>query len=233
MRIGLLLHSALALLSLACSSTPAPAPSATGSGGDSGAPTAVTDASVSTSPPSSSTSDASAPPSSSGDSGYEAGDDAADACPAISPGTARTITGNLAFTTDDAGVPFGTQNGSTVHVATSDLVGKTLVWATAPGGEQIANLPAPTEAGITTIGADLTAHFTTSAMYTNGPWELAVFVSITGGNLTKGPQPGDLAGFDLTPPPACEPPVTGVSIRVTIDDANATVNLDNGYFIQF
>lgn len=157
----------------------------------------------------------------------------ADACPTTPPGTARTITGDVTFTADGQGVPFGTQNGSVVHIATADLVGKTLVWATAPGGEQIANIPAPTEAGTTTIGADLTAHFTTGAKYTNGPWELAVFVSVTGGDFTKGPQPGDIAAFDLTPPPACEPPVTGVSIRVTIADADATVSITNAEFIEF
>jgi hypothetical protein len=120
-----------------------------------------------------------------------------------------------------------------VDITAANLVGKTLVWATAPGGEQIANLPVPTEFGTTTVGADLTAHFTTSAKYTNGPWELAVYVSVTGGDITKGPQPGDIAAFSLTPPPACQPPLTGVSIRVTIDDADATVNLDNSSFIQF
>lgn len=158
---------------------------------------------------------------------------AADACPAVPPGSPHSIVGNVTLTADSQGVALGTQNGSTVHVAAADIVGKTLVWATAPGGEQIANLPVPTEAGITTVGSDLTAHFETSAMYTNGPWELAVFVSLTGGDLTKGPQPGDLAAFDLTPPPACEPPVTGVSIRVTIDDADATVDMSNANFIRF
>lgn len=156
-----------------------------------------------------------------------------DACPPVPPGSPHSIIGNVELTADSQGVPFATQNGSTVHVAAADIVGKTLVWATAPGGEQIANLPVPMEAGVTTVGSDLTAHFETSAMYTNGPWELAVFISLTGGDITKGPQPGDLAAFDLTPPPACEPPVTGVSIRVTIHDADATVDLPNANFIRF
>jgi hypothetical protein len=170
-------------------------------------------------------------------SASEAGSDGstppADACPTVPLGSPHSIIGNVTLSTDSMGVPFATQNGSVVHIAIADLVGKTLVWATTPGGEQVANVAMPTEAGVTTIGSDLTAHFTSGAKYTNGPWELAVFVSVTGGDITMGPQPGDLAGFDLTPPPACEPPVTGVSIRVTINNADATVTLDNNNFIRF
>jgi hypothetical protein len=186
------------------------------------------------------------PPSSQGGSDAAPGSDAnpgadsaapadagGDACPTVAPGSPHTITGSIALATDAQGVPFGTQNGSVVHLAKADLVGKTLVWATAPGGEQIANLPIPTEFGTATIAADLTAKFTTTAKYTNGPWELAVYVSVTGGDITKGPQPGDIAAFDLTPPPACQPPVTGVSIRITIDNADASKSLDNNQFIRF
>ena len=216
MRIIRLLTPFVALVSIACSSASSPA-SGDHPGGTSTPP------------------DASPPDDASGlkDVAASDGGSGADACPAVPPGSPHTITGNITLTPDSQGVPFGTQNGSIVHVAAADIAGKTLVWATAPGGEQIANLPVPTEAGVVTVGSDLTAHFTTSAMYTNGPWELAVFISVTGGNITKGPQPGDLAAFDLSPPPACEPPVTGVSIRVTIDNANATVDLTNSNFIRF
>lgn len=220
MRLIQLLPPFVALVSFACSSASSPGSAASGS--PAGATTTPSDASALDG--ASASKDAATPIDGGG---------GADACPAVPPGSAHSIIGNVTLTADSQGVAFGTQNGSTVHVAAADIVGKTLVWATAPGGEQIANLPVPTEAGITTVGSDLTAHFKTSAMYTNGPWELAVFVSLTGGDLTKGPQPGDLAAFDLTPPPACEPPVTGVSIRVTIDDADATVAMNNANFIRF
>ncbi|HTQ46463.1 MAG TPA: hypothetical protein VMI75_27090 [Polyangiaceae bacterium] len=220
MRLIQLLTPFVALVSIACSSASSPGSAASGShaGGTSAPPDA------------SPLDDASglkdvATPSDGGSGG--------DACPPVSPGSPRSIIGSVTLTPDSQGVPFGTQNGAIVHVAAADIVGKTLVWATAPGGEQIANLPVPTEAGVVTVGSDLTAHFKTSAMYTNGPWELAVFISVTGGNITKGPQPGDLAAFDLSPPPACEPPVTGVSIRVTIDNADANVDITNSNFIRF
>jgi hypothetical protein len=218
MRIIRLLTPFVTLVSIACSSASSPGSAA--SGAHAGGTSTPDDAS--TLGPT--VKDAATP--------NDGGSDA-DACPPVPPGSPRSIIGNVTFTADSQGVPFGTQNGSTVHVAAADIVGKTLVWATAPGGEQIANLPMPTEASITTVGSDLTAHFKTSAMYTNGPWELAVFISLTGGDITKGPQPGDLAGFDLTQPPPCEPPVTGVSVRVTIDNADATVDLTNANFIRF
>ncbi len=237
MRIVILVTALAASVALACSSSPnAPSP------GDAGGGTSPTG---STAPQGSNTGDAASPGSSDAGSpsfadGSSPSDASAsdDACPPPTEGgTGYSITGNITLTLDadagDAGVAIGTQNGSFVYLAPSDLVGKNVVWATAPGGEQIANLPAPTEFGTTTIGSDLTAHFTTTSKYTNGPWELAVYVSVTGGSLLAGPQAGDIAAFDLTPPPACQPPVTGVSIRVTIDNANAVVNIPNGEFIVF
>jgi hypothetical protein len=201
----------VALVACACSSSSTSSPSSTPSPTrDSGVAAASGDAAV----------DAASP-----------ADAASDACPPASDaGATHAI---LAFTTGSMGVGFGTQNGSTVNLAPSTIVGKTLIWATVPGGEQIANVAMPTEFGTTTIGSDLTAHFQTGSKYTDGPWELVVYISITGGDPTMGPQSGDLAAFDLTPPPPCEPPVTGVSIRVTIDGADATVDLTNSSFIRF
>jgi hypothetical protein len=206
----------VAVVACACSSSSASSPSASPSPTrDSGVPAASGDASGS--------GEASSPV-----------DAASDACPTYSDaGAPHAIIGNLAFVAGSMGVGFGTQNGSTVNLAASSIVGKTLVWATVPGGEQIANVAMPTEFGTTTIASDLTAHFQTSSKYADGPWELVVYISITGGDITMGPQSGDLAAFDLTKPPACEPPVTGVSIRVTIDGADATVDLTNSSFIRF
>jgi hypothetical protein len=62
---------------------------------------------------------------------------------------------------------------------------------------------------------------------------MAVVVSITGSDPTKGPQPGDLAGFDLTKPPAGDPPITGTSVRMKIQGADAAVTLKNDRFIRF
>jgi hypothetical protein len=236
MRTTVLVTALLTSVAIACSS----------SGSNGSAPPAGGDSGV-TAPPLSTNADASSPGSGGADAGSPSSADGSspgdasaegDACPPPSEGgTGYSITGNITLTLDadagDAGVAIGTQNGSFVYFAASDLVGKNVVWATAPGGVQVANLAVPTEFGSTTIGADLTAHFTSSPKYTDGPWELAVYVSVTGGSLLAGPQAGDIAAFDLTPPPPCQPPVTGVSIRVTIDDANAVVNIPNSEFIVF
>ena len=48
-----------------------------------------------------------------------------------------------------------------------------------------------------------------------------------------GPQSGDLAAFDLTPPPPCEPPVTGVSIRVDNRRGRRHGESHNSNFIRF
>ena len=119
-----------------------------------------------------------------------------------------------------------------VHVPAADIAGKTFIWATAKGGESVANAKL-IEFGMGQIAADLTADFTTGAKYQNGPWELAFFISVTGADPTKGPQPSDLAAFSLDAPPAGQPKVTGTSVRMTVADADAMVKLTNRYFIRF
>jgi hypothetical protein len=154
-----------------------------------------------------------------------------DMCPPTG-GTPHSITATVALTEDGQGVPFGTQNGSVIHVAKADIVGKSYYWATAKGGEPITNAKM-IDVGTGMIDNNLGATITTPAHYPDGPWEFAIFISLTGGSFAAGPQPGDLAGFDLSPPPACQPPVTGVSIRVTIAGADASINLGNRSFIRF
>jgi hypothetical protein len=154
-----------------------------------------------------------------------------DMCPPTG-GTPRAITATIALSEDAQGVPFGTQNGSVVHVAKADIVGKSFYWATAKGGEPITNAKM-IDVGSGMIDDNLGASITTPAHYPDGPWEFAIFISLTGGSFISGPQPGDLAGFDLSPPPACQPPVTGVSIRVTIAGADASIKLGNVRFIRF
>ena len=120
----------LAIVACACSASSASSPSESPSPArDSGAPVASGDAATEASSPA---------------------DAAAEACPTYpDAGATHAIIGNLAFTADSMGVGFGTQNGSTVDLAASSIVGKTLIWATVPGGEQIANVAMPTEFGTT------------------------------------------------------------------------------------
>lgn len=138
----------------------------------------------------------------------------------------------VAFSDDGQGVNLFAQNGAVVHVPPADIVGKQLVWATTPGGEPINNT-LPIEFGSVTMGADLSASFATESTYADGPWEMAAFVSIAGDDPTNGPQPGDLAAFDNRPPPAGQPPVTGTSVRMTVDGNDAELTMGNDFFIQF
>lgn len=144
----------------------------------------------------------------------------------------HALTAKVTFMDDGMGVPFFTQNGSRVHVPSADIIGKKVFYATVAGGKSIANAK-PIEAGQAVVGADLSATITTGMLYPDGFFELAVFVSVTGGDLAKGPQPGDLAAFDLSKPPAGEPPVTGVSVRFHIKGGDTAINLGNLHFIRF
>jgi hypothetical protein len=149
------------------------------------------------------------------------------------PRAEYSIAARIALEKDPDGehVSFPTQNGSTVSVAVSDIVGKKVYWATTLGGQAIANVKAPLDEAITTVAPDLTADFTTPAHYKGGPYEIYCVISLTGSQMV--PSPGDLAAFDNTPPPKGDPPDTGESVRVDLKGANATVTLDNGYFIRF
>jgi hypothetical protein len=136
------------------------------------------------------------------------------------------------LTEGEQGVEIFAQNGAVAYVAASDLAGKTVWWATTPGGEPVSSAT-PIEFGSTKMGSDLTAQYQTAALYADGPWEMSLFVSVTGGDPMNGPQAGDLASFDNSPPPEGQPPVTGSSVRMTVDGADASVALDNEYFVQF
>ena len=138
----------------------------------------------------------------------------------------------IALHDDGQGVALFAQNGSMVHVPKADIVGKNFIWATTPGGEPIGNTK-PLDFAVGKMAADLTAEFTTPKHYPNGPWEMAIVIYLVGTDPTKGPKTGDLAGFDLTAPPAGDPAVTGVSIRMKVEDMDASLTLDNKYFIRF
>src|SRR4051812_19878230 len=80
------------------------------------------------------------------------GSSAADMAPAPDLICERPDTGThamhvrIGLTEDAMGVPFRTQNGSTVYIQKADIAGKPLIWATIPGGESIFNT-LPTEVG--------------------------------------------------------------------------------------
>lgn len=133
----------------------------------------------------------------------------------------------VALQDEGQGVAVGAQNGATVYVQPAELIGKAVVWATAPGGEPIFNVM-PIEFGTTTLSQNLDAEVQSSAKYTDGPWEMALFISLAGASPFAGPQPGDLVAFDNSPPPAGQPPVTGISVRMTVMGADAHAELDRG-----
>lgn len=141
---------------------------------------------------------------------------------------------NLALAADADGknITIGTQNGSTVQVAVADIVGKPIYWVTNAGGDPPGNAQ-PVDQGVSAVGADLKATFTTPAHYTDGPWELALLIAVSGKVPTSQPNPGDLAAFDLATPPAGEPPVTGQTVRVSVHGSDKSVTLDNHHFIRF
>lgn len=138
----------------------------------------------------------------------------------------------ITLTDDGQGVGVPAQNGATAHVPAADLVGKTVWWATSPGGVSITST-LPIEFGGATVADNLIATFSTAARYEPGAWELSTFISVAGGDPLDGPQPGDLAAFDNTPPPEGQPPVTGSSLRVTVISQDVALALDNEYFVQF
>jgi hypothetical protein len=156
------------------------------------------------------------------DAGMEAG----------APATQHAIVARVALAPDADGkhVTFATQNGSTVAVPISDIAGKTVYWATAAGGDSVLNTT-PIDVGATTIGADLTSMFATPAHYADGAWEVACVIAVSG--KPPGPNAGDLAAFDNSAPPAGDPPPTGVSVRVHVEGADASLTMGNHYFIRF
>lgn len=138
---------------------------------------------------------------------------------------------DIALDHTDAGVPFGTQNGSVVYVQPGEIAGKPYLWLTANMGESAANA-VPLELGGGSMSTQLTAHFETGPKYHDGAVELALFISLTGGSK-PGPQAGDLAAFDNSNQPEGEPQPTGTTVRMHLSGADATVTLGNRYFIRF
>jgi hypothetical protein len=146
----------------------------------------------------------------------------------------HAIIARIALVTDADGehVTFPTQNGSTVSLAKSDIVGKTVLWGTAVGGDIITNAD-QVDKGIGTMAEDLTTTFATDRHYADGPWEVATIISVSGVPPPDIPAPGDLAALDDTTPPPGDPPVTGVSIRLHVKGADAEITLTNRYFLHF
>lgn len=137
----------------------------------------------------------------------------------------------VALKEDAQGVGIFAQNGALVHIPRGMIVDKKAIWAILKGGDQAAN-GKMLEFGTTKMDDQLGIDFTTEHGYPDGPWELALVILVASPSPLVAPQPGDLASFDLTPPPAGQPPVTGTSVRVTIKGADAQVMLSNLQFIK-
>jgi hypothetical protein len=138
---------------------------------------------------------------------------------------------SIALQQGPQGVTLRTQNGGMVNIPTASIVGKNIGWTILMGGDQVGN-GQMLEVGGGVIDPQLQATFTTQNSYPDGAWELALLILLASPDLAHAPHPGDLAAFSVFPPPAGEPPLTGTSVRVTIADADAQVDLDNFYFIQ-
>lgn len=138
---------------------------------------------------------------------------------------------DIALRAQDAGVPFATQNGSTVYLEPSAIAQKPYFWITTNVGESFANA-IPLEGAGGSMSDTLTAHFESQSKYHDGAVELALFISLTGGTVA-GPQAGDLAAFDNSPQPQGEPNPSGTSVRIHLDGDDARVTLDNQHFIRF
>ena len=138
----------------------------------------------------------------------------------------------IALSEDAEGIPIGAQNGSLEHVPRSEVIGKPVIWATTNAGEVPGNT-LPLDYGTTEISDDLGASFATGSDYDDGAYEVSCYISISGDAAPQGPQAGDLASFTLDPPLAGEPPTTGVSVRVRIDGADATLTLVNDHFVRY
>jgi hypothetical protein len=148
------------------------------------------------------------------------------------PSTPFAIHARIALVADPDGehVSFVAQNGATVTLAKSDVVGKTVLWGTVQGGDSINNAP-QIDKGVTKMAGDLTSTWVTPPHYPRGAWEVACIVSISG--VPKPYTPGDLGARDDSPPPPGDPPVTGASVRVDVTDGDATLALTNRHFRRF
>jgi hypothetical protein len=137
------------------------------------------------------------------------------------------ITVDVDFTVVDGTVEVLTQSGP-YELPVADLDGKAVLFVLTPRGEVFQGLPDALPGSITAgtmHGA--TASLTTQAAFLPGEYELALFIDVVPGGGV-GPQRGDLAAFDNT---VCDP--TGVSVRVAVGCADATVTLENRHFIVF
>jgi hypothetical protein len=171
------------------------------------------------------------PPAANDDAGVRA--DVNVDTPVDAPVATHAVAVRVAFAPDEDGmnVSLRTQNGSFARVPVGAFVGRLIYWQMLPGGEPAGNAP-PIEVGRAMIGADLTANIAPRMRYADGFYELACVVSLSGTSPTMGVPPGDLAAFDLDPPPEGEPPLTGVSVRVRVTGADASVTLVNRHFIR-
>lgn len=170
---------------------------------------------------------------SAGLSGCGSSDDTVNLAPDLAPPAVagHNIHGIVALKADAQGVGVFAQNGVFAHIAQKDIIGKGTAWVILKGGDQIAN-GKMLEIGTGVIDDQLRFEFTTTHGYPDGPFELSLLILLKTTDLAKAPTPGDLASFDLSPPPAGEPPATGTSVRVRLSGADTMVTLSNTQFIR-
>jgi len=143
----------------------------------------------------------------------------------------HNIHATVALTEDAQGVGVFAQNGVFAHIPRSQIVGKSTTWVILKGGEQIAN-GKMLEVGGGVIDDQLRSEILTKKGYPDGPFELSIVLMLVSTDVSQIPRTGDLASFDLSKPPAGEPPVTGTSVRVRLHGDDANLTLGNRYFIK-
>ncbi|MFO0760248.1 MAG: hypothetical protein U0359_27450 [Byssovorax sp.] len=147
-------------------------------------------------------------------------------------GATYALSVHAVLSADAMGVAFSNTNGALSHVPKDEIVGKTYYFATTPAGESAGNT-APLEIGVGSVEDDLDFTWKTKPDYADGPWEMSMFISVAGADPMLGPQAGDIALFSLDPAPAGEPPITGTSVRMHVDGADAALTVDNSFFVRF
>jgi hypothetical protein len=144
------------------------------------------------------------------------------------PETKHRVTVHVDFAVEDGTVEVITQSGP-YRVPVTYLDGKAVLFLFMPKGEVFNGFVQDAIPDSITLGTmqGAQATITTAAAFAPGEYELLLFIdAAAGGGL--GPERGDLAAFDNT---VCDP--TGVSVRVAVGCADATVTLVNRHFIIF
>ena len=127
----------------------------------------------------------------------------------------------------DGTVELVSQSGP-YHAPAADFDGKQVVAVFLSRGEVFQGFFQDAQTILFGTMQGTTANISTVEAFPPGEYEMALFVDVVPGDITKGPQRGDIAAFDNT---TCDP--TGVSVRFAVGCEDATVTLTNRHFIIF